>query len=66
MSIDDQLGLPFLADGICGLYSGEVASSMSVYLLVSDQCAYLQGSFELESEMEDNGLPLKYGTIGRE
>jgi len=60
LSSDDSLGLAVLADGMGGLNAGEVASSMSVHLLMDALRSYLDGSSEIESELdpEENSIPL--------
>lgn len=65
VSSDDQLGLAILADGMGGLNAGEVASSMSVHLLMDELREYIQGNTEIEHELHDNGLPLKARVLER-
>ena len=65
VSSDDQLGLAILADGMGGLNAGEVASSMSVHLLMDELRDYVEGNSEIEDELNDNGLPLKARVVER-
>lgn len=59
VSSDDRIGLAILADGMGGLNAGEVASSMSVNLLMEELTSYIAGESDIEHELEENGLPLK-------
>ena len=43
ISTAERLGLAVLADGMGGMNAGEVASSMSVHLLMEELKAYLEG-----------------------
>ncbi|MFT7684893.1 MAG: serine/threonine protein phosphatase PrpC [Candidatus Azotimanducaceae bacterium] len=47
ISSDESIGLAVLADGMGGLNAGEVASSMSVHLLMDELRAYRDGSTAL-------------------
>ncbi|MBL4682379.1 MAG: Stp1/IreP family PP2C-type Ser/Thr phosphatase [Pseudomonadales bacterium] len=48
---EESIGLAVLADGMGGLNAGEVASSMSVHLLVNELTAYRNGTSLLEKEI---------------
>lgn len=65
VSSDDQLGLAILADGMGGLNAGEVASSMSVHLLMDELRDYIGGNTEIEHDLNDNGLPPKARVLER-
>jgi serine/threonine protein phosphatase PrpC len=53
VSSDDRIGLAVLADGMGGLNAGEVASSMSVHLLMDELRAYAEGESTLEQELAE-------------
>lgn len=53
ISCVDHLGIGVLADGMGGLNAGEVASSMTVHLLIEELVAYREGSSQLETELPD-------------
>jgi len=60
VSSDDRIGLAVLADGMGGLNAGEVASSMTVHLLMDELRAYAEGESVIEHELTESvGLPLK-------
>ena len=65
VSSDDQIGLAVLADGMGGLNAGEVASSMSVHLLMDELRNYIEGKSEIQYDLNDNGLPLKARVVER-
>lgn len=48
---EESIGLAVLADGMGGLNAGEVASSMSVHLLMDELTAYRNGTSLLEKEI---------------
>jgi protein phosphatase len=52
LSSDEKIGLAVLADGMGGLNAGEVASSMSVHLLMDELRSYQNGSSLIESELD--------------
>ncbi|MDA0789966.1 MAG: Stp1/IreP family PP2C-type Ser/Thr phosphatase [Proteobacteria bacterium] len=60
ISENDRFGVVVLADGMGGLNAGEVASSMSVHLLMDELVAYCAGDSLLEAEAQGAGddLPL--------
>ena len=60
VSYDGDLGIAVLADGMGGLNAGEVASSMSVHLLMEDLTSYCSGNSTVEAELESDslGVPL--------
>ena len=55
----DHLGIGVLADGMGGLNAGEVASSMSVNLLIDDLVLWREGNSEFEQELPEDteGMP---------
>ncbi|MFT4799678.1 MAG: protein phosphatase [Candidatus Azotimanducaceae bacterium] len=60
VSSDDRIGLAVLADGMGGLNAGEVASSMTVHLLMDELRAYAEGESDIEDDLtETGGVPLK-------
>jgi len=60
VSSDDKIGLAVLADGMGGLNAGEVASSMTVHLLMDELRAYAEGESVIEHGLTESvGLPLK-------
>jgi serine/threonine protein phosphatase PrpC len=60
VSSDDRIGLAVLADGMGGLNAGEVASSMTVHLLMDEMRAYAEGESDIEDDLtETGGVPLK-------
>ncbi len=61
LSDNERFGVAVLADGMGGLNAGEVASSMSVHLLMDELVAYCSGDSLLEAEAQSNGddLPLE-------
>ena len=67
VSSEDHLGLAVLADGMGGLNAGEVASSMSVHLLMDELRSYQEGNSTIEAELgsDDDGLPLKARVVER-
>lgn len=65
VSSDDRLGLAVLADGMGGLNAGEVASSMTVHLLMDELRAYVDGESDIEHELVGNGLPLRAQVVHR-
>ena len=50
-SVESQ-GLAVLADGMGGMNAGEVASSMSVHLLMEELGAYCEGNSSIEAEID--------------
>lgn len=48
---DETVGVAVLADGMGGLNAGEVASSMSVHLLMDELTAYRKGTSLIEKEI---------------
>jgi serine/threonine protein phosphatase PrpC len=60
ISYDADLGFSVLADGMGGLNAGEVASSMSVHLLMDDLKTLKSGKSTLEAELDSDalGVPL--------
>ncbi|MBV1877077.1 MAG: Stp1/IreP family PP2C-type Ser/Thr phosphatase [Pseudomonadales bacterium] len=60
LSGEEQIGLAVLADGMGGLNAGEVASSMTVHLLMDDLREYQTGNTQIELELPDSNenLPL--------
>ena len=52
ISCECDLGIGVLADGMGGLNAGEVASSMSVHLLIEDLVSYREGTGQLIEEMK--------------
>jgi PPM family protein phosphatase len=65
VSSDEKIGIAILADGMGGLNAGEVASSMSVHLLMDELRGYVEGNSEIENELHDNGLSLKARVVER-
>lgn len=64
ISCEGNLGVAVLADGMGGLNAGEVASSMSVRLLMDELVAFCEGRSEIAADMaaeDTTGL----GTEGR-
>ena len=61
ISDNDTLGLAVLADGMGGLYAGEVASSMAVHRLMEELIAYRLGESQLaEALVQGEGrLPIE-------
>ena len=51
LNSDENIGLAVLADGMGGLNAGEIASSMSVRLLMDELRSYQKGSSEIEAEL---------------
>ena len=51
LSSDEDVGLAVLADGMGGLNAGEVASAMSVQLLMDALRAYQTGNSAFEAEL---------------
>lgn len=61
IACSEQHGVAVLADGMGGLNAGEVASSISVKLLMDDLVAYREGRSDFEpvlTELSDSGLAL--------
>jgi protein phosphatase len=58
---NEGLGFAVLADGMGGLNAGEVASSMSVHLVVDELAEYRKGNLTLEAELngDDDELPME-------
>lgn len=56
VSSDDRIGLAVLADGMGGLNAGEVASSMTVHLLMDELRAFTEGESDIQYELSENGL----------
>lgn len=52
ISCEGDLGIGVLADGMGGLNAGEVASSMTVHLLMEDLVSYREGTGQLIEEMK--------------
>lgn len=50
----EHLGIGVLADGMGGLNAGEVASSMSVNLLIDELVKWREGESDVESELPDD------------
>ena len=66
VSSDDRIGLAVLADGMGGLNAGEVASSMSVHLLMDELRAYAAGESTLEQELaEGDDMPNQSQIVAR-
>jgi len=66
VSSDDRIGLAVLADGMGGLNAGEVASSMSVHLLMDELRAYAAGEFTLEQQLaEGDDMPNQSQIVAR-
>jgi serine/threonine protein phosphatase PrpC len=65
VSSDERLGLAVLADGMGGLNAGEVASSMTVHLLMDELSTYIDGESDIGHEVEDIGLPLRAQVVHR-
>jgi protein phosphatase len=66
ISCEEGLGVAVLADGMGGLNAGEVASSMTVHLLMDDLVAYREGSTALRSELgdiDDSDVPLEASIV---
>jgi PPM family protein phosphatase len=60
ISDNERIGLAVLADGMGGLNAGEVASSMSVHVLMDELTAYCNGDSMLAAEAQsssDENLP---------
>lgn len=53
LSCVEHLGVAVLADGMGGLNAGEVASSMTVHLLIDELVGYRTGKSEIEYELSD-------------
>lgn len=60
---DDRVGLAVLADGMGGLNAGEVASSMSVHLLMDDLRGYAEGETALEHELAESDTVSRHSQI---
>ncbi len=60
ISYDADLGYCVLADGMGGLNAGEVASSMSVHLLMDELASLKNGTSTVEAELDSDamGVPL--------
>lgn len=54
ISCVEHLGLGVLADGMGGMNAGEIASSMSVHLLVDELVAYRDGNSEVAAELPED------------
>ena len=54
ISCAPHLGIAVLADGMGGLNAGEVASAMSVNLLMEDLVAYREGRSDMEESLEED------------
>tara|TARA_R110002072_G_scaffold1598_6_gene13620 strand:- start:52413 stop:53240 length:828 start_codon:yes stop_codon:yes gene_type:complete len=65
VSSDDRIGLAVLADGMGGLNAGEVASSMTVHLLMDELRTYIEGGSDIEHELEDSDLSLRAQVVHR-
>ncbi|MEM7366144.1 MAG: protein phosphatase 2C domain-containing protein [Pseudomonadota bacterium] len=70
ISCEGDLGIGVLADGMGGLNAGEVASSMSVHLLMDDLVSYREGTGQLIEEMKSTddaenykALPLESAVV---
>lgn len=59
LSSDENIGLAVLADGMGGLNAGEVASSMSVHLLMDELRDYQNGRSTLEAEIGSTDDPVQ-------
>jgi serine/threonine protein phosphatase PrpC len=59
LSSDENIGLAVLADGMGGLNAGEVASSMSVHLLMDELRDYQTGDSTLEAELGATDDPVQ-------
>ncbi|MBQ75376.1 MAG: protein phosphatase [Gammaproteobacteria bacterium] len=55
---NESLGFAVLADGMGGLSAGEVASSMTVHLLVDELTEYRKGSSLIAAELNDSASDL--------
>jgi len=67
ISYDAELGFGVLADGMGGLNAGEVASSMSVHLLMDELTSLKKGSSTVEAELDSDalGVPLRCRLVRR-
>ncbi|MCB1691455.1 MAG: Stp1/IreP family PP2C-type Ser/Thr phosphatase [Pseudomonadales bacterium] len=54
----EPLGVAVLADGMGGMNAGEVASSMSVHLMVDELVGYREGTSELVGELSDDTVDM--------
>jgi len=58
ISCAEHLGVSVLADGMGGLNAGEIASSMSVHLLMEELTAYREGKSNIVSELHEESMDL--------
>lgn len=58
ISCAENLGVSVLADGMGGLNAGEIASSMSVHLLMEELTAYREGKSNIMSELPEESMDL--------
>ncbi|MFT5211263.1 MAG: serine/threonine protein phosphatase PrpC [Flavobacterium sp.] len=64
ISSDESIGLAVLADGMGGLNAGEVASSMSVHLLMDELSAYRDASSALVNGLDkESSDPLEVQVV---
>tara|TARA_R110002110_G_scaffold192468_3_gene400595 strand:+ start:254 stop:1081 length:828 start_codon:yes stop_codon:yes gene_type:complete len=59
VSSNDRMGLAVLADGMGGLNAGEVASSMSVHLLMDELTAFVEGNTDVQQAPSETGMSFR-------